>query len=67
MIITSTVIATQNFLRDVDLGHLVEFQCVSLDNSCHQAEGADTIVWLATLPKNGPQGGYFRDRKPIDW
>jgi NAD(P)-dependent dehydrogenase (short-subunit alcohol dehydrogenase family) len=30
-------------------------------------EGADTIVWLATLPDGGPQGGYFRDRKPIDW
>jgi NAD(P)-dependent dehydrogenase (short-subunit alcohol dehydrogenase family) len=30
-------------------------------------EGADTIVWLATLPDNGPTGGYFRDRRPIDW
>src|SRR5215471_15968815 len=30
-------------------------------------EGADTAVWLATLPNNGPTGGFFRDRKPIDW
>ena len=30
-------------------------------------EGADTAVWLATLPDGGPQGGYFRDRKPIEW
>ena len=30
-------------------------------------EGADTAVWLATLPDNGPHGGYFRDRKPIEW
>ena len=30
-------------------------------------EGAETIVWLATLPVDGPQGGFFRDRKPIDW
>ncbi len=30
-------------------------------------EGADTAVWLATLPDRGPQGGYFRDRQPIDW
>jgi len=30
-------------------------------------EGADTIVWLALLPDGGPQGGYFRDRRPIDW
>jgi NAD(P)-dependent dehydrogenase (short-subunit alcohol dehydrogenase family) len=31
------------------------------------AEGADTIVWLATLPANGPTGGFFRDRAPIPW
>jgi NAD(P)-dependent dehydrogenase (short-subunit alcohol dehydrogenase family) len=30
-------------------------------------EGADTIVWLATLPSDGPSGGFFRDRKPIPW
>jgi NAD(P)-dependent dehydrogenase (short-subunit alcohol dehydrogenase family) len=32
-------------------------------------EGADTILWLATLPsgKDSPRGGFFRDRKPIAW
>ena len=30
-------------------------------------QGADTIVWLATLPDDGPTGGFFRDRKPIPW
>jgi NAD(P)-dependent dehydrogenase (short-subunit alcohol dehydrogenase family) len=30
-------------------------------------EGADTAVWLATLPDSGPTGGFFRDRTPIDW
>jgi NAD(P)-dependent dehydrogenase (short-subunit alcohol dehydrogenase family) len=30
-------------------------------------EGADTPVWLATLPEDGPTGGFFRDRKPIAW
>jgi NAD(P)-dependent dehydrogenase (short-subunit alcohol dehydrogenase family) len=30
-------------------------------------EGADTIVWLATLPENGPTGRFFRDRRPIEW
>jgi NAD(P)-dependent dehydrogenase (short-subunit alcohol dehydrogenase family) len=29
--------------------------------------GADTAVWLATLPDDGPSGGFFRDRKPIPW
>ena len=31
------------------------------------AQGADTIVWLATLPDDGPTGGFFLDRKRIDW
>jgi NAD(P)-dependent dehydrogenase (short-subunit alcohol dehydrogenase family) len=30
-------------------------------------QGADTPVWLATLPDDGPTGGYFRDRKSIPW
>ncbi|MEE4303518.1 MAG: SDR family NAD(P)-dependent oxidoreductase [Wenzhouxiangella sp.] len=30
-------------------------------------EGADTPIWLATLPDDGPAGGFFRSRRPIDW
>lgn len=30
-------------------------------------EGADTAVWLATLPDQGPRGKFFRDRKEIAW
>jgi NAD(P)-dependent dehydrogenase (short-subunit alcohol dehydrogenase family) len=30
-------------------------------------QGADTAIWLATLPDDGPSGGFFRDRKPIPW
>lgn len=30
-------------------------------------QGADTIVWLATLPDDGPSGGYFQDRKSLPW
>jgi NAD(P)-dependent dehydrogenase (short-subunit alcohol dehydrogenase family) len=30
-------------------------------------EGADTIVWLATLPASGPTGGFFSDRREIPW
>lgn len=30
-------------------------------------EGADTAVWLATLPHDGPTGGFFKDREPIPW
>ena len=30
-------------------------------------EAVDTLVWLATLPEDGPNGGFFRDRRPIPW
>jgi NAD(P)-dependent dehydrogenase (short-subunit alcohol dehydrogenase family) len=28
-------------------------------------EGANGIVWLATLPDDGPTGGFFRDGQPV--
>lgn len=30
-------------------------------------EGADTPVWLATLPDGGPTGGFYRERTLIPW
>jgi NAD(P)-dependent dehydrogenase (short-subunit alcohol dehydrogenase family) len=30
-------------------------------------EGADGVVWAATLPNNGPTGGFFRDRRYVAW
>ncbi|MCX5397198.1 SDR family NAD(P)-dependent oxidoreductase [Streptomyces sp. NBC_00102] len=30
-------------------------------------EAADTPVWLATLPDDGPTGGLFYERQPLDW
>lgn len=30
-------------------------------------QGADTAIWLATLPEDGPTGGFFRERRPIAW
>ena len=30
-------------------------------------QGADTIVWLATLEAKGPTGGFFGDRSPLPW
>lgn len=31
------------------------------------AEGIAGILWAATLPDDGPSGGFFRDGKPIPW
>lgn len=30
-------------------------------------QGAETIAWLATLPADGPSGGFFKDRQPAPW
>jgi NAD(P)-dependent dehydrogenase (short-subunit alcohol dehydrogenase family) len=30
-------------------------------------EGAAGITWAATLPDDGPTGGFFRDEQRIDW
>ena len=30
-------------------------------------DGADTPLWLATLPEDGPTGGFYRQRQPIPW
>ncbi len=30
-------------------------------------QGADTPVWLATLPDGGPTGGFYRERTLIPW
>ncbi|MUN38709.1 MULTISPECIES: SDR family NAD(P)-dependent oxidoreductase [Actinomadura] len=31
------------------------------------AEGAAGILWAATLPDDGPTGGFFRDGRPLPW
>lgn len=30
------------------------------------ADGAASVIWGVTLPNDGPNGGFFRDGKPID-
>lgn len=30
-------------------------------------KGAETIIWLATLPDGSPTGGFFRDKQPMAW
>jgi len=29
--------------------------------------GAAGVVWAATMPDDGPTGGFFRDRRPVPW
>ncbi len=30
-------------------------------------DGAAGVVWAATLPDDGPTGGFFRDQRPVPW
>ncbi len=30
-------------------------------------DSADTAFWLASLPEDGPTGGFFKDREPLPW
>ena len=31
------------------------------------ADGAASVIWAATLPDDGPTGGFFRDGEPLSW
>jgi hypothetical protein len=31
------------------------------------SEGGRTSAWLATLPEDGPTGGYFHAGQPLPW
>ena len=31
------------------------------------AEGAEGVVWLATIGDDGPRGGFFKDREVFPW
>jgi NAD(P)-dependent dehydrogenase (short-subunit alcohol dehydrogenase family) len=37
------------------------------DATLSVGEGTRGIVWAATLPEDGPSGGFFRHGEPIDW
>jgi NAD(P)-dependent dehydrogenase (short-subunit alcohol dehydrogenase family) len=30
-------------------------------------EGASSVAWAATIPEDGPSGGFFRDGEPMPW
>jgi len=30
-------------------------------------QGVETTLWLATLPDDGPTGGFFRDKRAVAW
>ena len=45
----------------------VRTRLVGLHGARTLAQGADTAVWLATLPDSGPTGKFFKDREELPW
>jgi NAD(P)-dependent dehydrogenase (short-subunit alcohol dehydrogenase family) len=67
-----TILFANALRRDGVLVNCADPGWVRTDMGGHAAprsveQGADTIVWLATLPDDGPTGGFFHDRKPMAW
>ena len=53
-------------INDVDPGW-VRTRMGGRSASRSPKQGADTAIYLATLPANGTTGGFFRDRRQIHW
>ena len=71
-----TVQYAKTFRDDPELAHLKinsavpGFTATDMNNHLgtrHVCDGARIIVDLATLPDDGPTGGFFDDRGPVPW
>ncbi|MEU8756936.1 SDR family NAD(P)-dependent oxidoreductase [Streptomyces chartreusis] len=51
----------------VEDGILVNACCPDVRNSLAPQASAEAPVWLATLPDDGPTGGYYLGHTPIHW
>ena len=66
---------TKALARDMPRGVKVNAMCpgwvrtrMGGENATRSVEeAAETALWLADLPENGPTGRFFRDRRPIQW
>jgi NAD(P)-dependent dehydrogenase (short-subunit alcohol dehydrogenase family) len=56
-----------NILVNAACPGYVRTETHNLDSPRSVVEGAETPVWLATLPADGSTGGFFRDRNRIPW
>jgi NAD(P)-dependent dehydrogenase (short-subunit alcohol dehydrogenase family) len=66
LMLANSVIGT-NVLVNAGCPGWVRTDMGSPDAPRSAEEGAEGIVWLATLPDGGPHGGFFRDKQPIPW
>lgn len=63
----ATALKTENILVNSVCPGWVKTDMGGLEAPRSLQQGAESIIWAATLPKDGPSGGFFRDGHPIDW
>lgn len=54
-------------INSVDPGFTATYSGTEQWGARPVSEGAKGIVWAATLPKDGPTGGFFRDGQTLPW
>ena len=54
-------------VNSVDPGLTATYQGAEAMGARPVPEWAASVVWAATLPADGPTGGFFRDGEPLPW
>ena len=65
--VLATEVADDNILINVMSPGWVRTDMGGTNAPRRPEEAADTAVYLATLPENGPSGCFFKDRKIVPW
>lgn len=48
-------------------GFVATYEGMSENGAKPVSEGAESIYWAATIPEDGPSGGFFRNGQKLDW
>ena len=59
--------ATPVIVNAVCLGLTAIYPGAEATGAAQWCEAPAGVAWAATLPDDGPCGGFFRDGKPLDW
>ena len=59
--------ATGILVNAVDPGLTATYPGAEAMGARPVSEGAASVTWAATLPDDGPTGGFFRDGEPLPW
>jgi len=54
-------------INAVDPGFIATYPGTEQWGARPVSEGAKAVIWAATLPDDGPSGGFFRDGQQLEW